>query len=74
MRVSIRLNQICALSICSDAHLVRKPFHTFRDALIAEERDQRPRSSKFAWTHNAKRPAMQLSLGEVTPLLPSAPW
>ncbi|TNV12914.1 hypothetical protein FIB18_10260 [Brucella pecoris] len=68
------MKQIGALSLCSDAHLVRKPFHIFRDALIAEERDPRPRSSKFVGTHNAKRRAMQLSGGEVTPLLPSAPW
>ncbi|ADZ87931.1 conserved hypothetical protein [Brucella melitensis M5-90] len=27
------MNQIGALTICFDAHLFRKPFHTFRDAL-----------------------------------------
>ncbi|ADZ87652.1 conserved hypothetical protein [Brucella melitensis M5-90] len=27
------MNQIGALIFCFDAHLFRKPFHTFRDAL-----------------------------------------
>ncbi|PQZ25909.1 hypothetical protein CQZ93_18040 [Ochrobactrum vermis] len=32
-RISIGLNQIGTLTIYFDAHLIRKPFHAFRDAL-----------------------------------------
>ncbi|ERI12605.1 hypothetical protein O206_11505 [Ochrobactrum sp. EGD-AQ16] len=33
IRAPIRLDQIGALILCFDAHLIRKPFHAFRDAL-----------------------------------------